>query len=114
MFSIRIQNRTINWFDEPSVLDSFHFEEDKVFYSRKFFKSNVYKKIFTESSFNYVGFATKTDRSIWSAIKSFFNFSYKPVIQNADVNLTKFASHYSKELLYIDFLYYHINTHKPL
>lgn len=52
------------------------------------------KKIFIDNSFNYTGFATKSNNLLWSSIKSFFTNDTTPTIQNANVNVAKIATEY--------------------
>lgn len=46
LMPVQIDNKTVHWFDEPSMLHAFSFENGKVFYTNKFLRTDAYKKNF--------------------------------------------------------------------
>ena len=91
---VQINQKKQHWFDEPAILYSFSFNRGNVLFSNKFLRSEVYKTIFINGSFNYDGFATKGDNLLFDNIKNLFTRNKYPKIQNANVNLAKIGSHY--------------------
>lgn len=87
------KNQTIaHWFDGPAMLHDFSFNAGNIVYSNKFLITDAYKKVFIEGNLNYSGFASESNDPYWNKIKAFFSRNKSPIIQNANVNISKIAN----------------------
>jgi beta,beta-carotene 9',10'-dioxygenase len=95
--TVTIDNKTNqHWFDGLAMLHAFSFNRGNVIYSNRFLRTDAYRVVFEEGTFNYVGFASDPCRSIFKRLFTWlFPFSMAPLpIHNANVNIAKIADQY--------------------
>ncbi|MGI0069911.1 MAG: carotenoid oxygenase family protein, partial [Nitrosopumilaceae archaeon] len=80
-----------HWFDGLAMLHKFSFKEGKVAYANKFLESKAYKSAMETGKISYKEFATDPCRSIFKRMSSMF---FPQFTDNANVNITKIASHF--------------------
>ena len=80
-----------HWFDGLAMLHKFSFNEGKVSYANKFLESKAYKSAVETGKISYKEFATDPCRSIFKRVSSMFSHQFT---DNANVNITKIASHF--------------------
>lgn len=78
-------NKVYHWFDGLAMLHAFSFEKGEVSYTNRFLRSDAYKTVFDQGSFNYMGFMSDPCRSLFRRVLS--TFFPKPEIPNANVNI---------------------------
>lgn len=82
----------IHWLDGLAMLHAFTIKNGSVSYVNKFLRTDAYKKVFEEESFDYEGFTMDPCKSLF---KRFFTmFSKSEHIHNANVNVMKIADQY--------------------
>ena len=80
-----------HWFDGLAMLHKFSFNNGKVSYANKFLESKAYKSATETGKISYKEFATDPCRSIFKRVSSMFSHQFT---DNANVNITKIASHF--------------------
>lgn len=80
-----------HWFDGLAMLHKFSFKEGTVTYANRFLESNAYKSSIETDKIKYKEFATDPCRSIFKRVSSMFSSEFT---DNANVNITKIASHF--------------------
>jgi len=83
-----------HWFDGLAMLHAFSFHEGHVNYSNKFLRSDAYHTVFDKGSLDYGGFASDPCRSLFKKFLTFLIPRSDSAIQNANVNVAKFANEY--------------------
>lgn len=83
-----------HWFDGLGMLHAFSFAKGRVSYSNRFLRSAAYQEVFEKGSLNYQGFAQDPCRSLFSRFFTHFFSSPKSYLQNANVNVAKWADQY--------------------
>lgn len=85
------QKPIAHWFDGLAMLHAFTFHIGQVTYSNRFLRTYAYEQFFEHNSINFTGFAADPCRSLFKRLMSVFFPSDKHELQNANVNVAKFA-----------------------
>src|SRR5262249_799764 len=86
--------RISHWFDGLAMLHAFSFRDGKVSYANKFIRSQAYDDVMNHHRLPSNSFASDPCSSIFQKLLTMFLPSCHLEIQNANVNIAKFAEKY--------------------